>query len=53
MGKIKTKKEAIEKLSQLDEKVLIRMADLSENEKARSYFSCPLKYGAVKGFLNK
>lgn len=53
MPKIKTKSEALEKLSQLDDKVLIRMADLSENEKALSYFSCPLKYGAVKGFLNK
>ncbi len=53
MSKIRTKKEALNKLSQLDEKVLIRMADLSENDTARSYFSCPLKYGAVKAFLNK
>ncbi|MFL0077019.1 hypothetical protein V3A08_07470 [Tenacibaculum maritimum] len=53
MAKIKSKEEALSKLSQLDEKVLIRMADLSENKKARSYFSCPLKYGAVKSFLNK
>ncbi|WP_435263848.1 hypothetical protein [Tenacibaculum sp. nBUS_03] len=50
---IKTKEEALEKLSNLDPKVLIRMADLSDNKKAIKYFKCPLKYAVVKGYLNK
>lgn len=49
--KIQNKQEALEVLSNLPEKVLIRIALLAQNEKARSYFTCPIKYGAVKGFL--
>lgn len=50
--KIQNKEEALAILSDLPEKVLIRMALLSQQEKARSYFICPIKYGAMKGFLN-
>ncbi len=49
--KIQNKQEALKVLGSLPEKVLIRMAELSQNEKAKSYFTCPIKYGAVKGFL--
>ncbi len=50
--KIQTKQQALAHLESLPEKVLIRMAELSKNEKAQSYFSCPIKYGAVKSFLS-
>ncbi|CAM1355851.1 hypothetical protein [Tenacibaculum halocynthiae] len=49
--KIQNKKEAIKKLETLPDKVLIRLAELAQEPKALAYFSCPLKYGAVKGFL--
>ncbi|WP_299673261.1 hypothetical protein [uncultured Tenacibaculum sp.] len=51
--KVKTRQEALEKLSKLPEKALIRMAELSENKNALKYFTCPIKHGVVKGFLNK
>ena len=50
--KIQNKKQALEVLTNLPEKVLIRIAELSSNPNAQSYFSCPIKYGAVKGFLS-
>ncbi len=49
--KIQNKQEALAVLANLPDKVLIRMASLAQNEKAKSYFTCPIKYGAVKGFL--
>ncbi len=49
--RIQNKQQALEVLENLPTKVLIRMAQLSQNEKAKSYFTCPIKYGAVKGFL--
>lgn len=47
----KNKTEALEKLSQLPESALIRMAQLSDNEKALQYFTNPIMFGLVKGFL--
>ncbi|CAL2114134.1 conserved hypothetical protein [Tenacibaculum sp. 190130A14a] len=49
--KIQTKQDALTHLEQLPEKVLIRIAELSSNKEAQSYFVCPIKYGAVKSFL--
>lgn len=49
--KIKNKEEALKNLEKLPEKVLIRLAELAQKPKALSYFSCPLKYGAVKSYL--
>ena len=52
MKKLQTKEEALQVLENLPEKVLLRLAELSSNEKAQGYFSCPIKFGAVKGFLS-
>ncbi len=49
--KIQNKQQALQELEKLPEKVLMRMAELSQNKEARSYFTCPIKYGAVKSFL--
>ena len=43
--------QAIEKLAQLDEKVLVRLASLSDNKKALSYFSNSILWNALKAFL--
>lgn len=51
MARAKTKDEAIEKLSKLPKNIIINLAELSENEKALSYFSNPIKLGVLKGFL--
>ena len=45
------KQQAIEKLAQLDEKVLVRLASLSDNKKALSYFSNSILWHALKAFL--
>lgn len=50
--KIQNKEQALAQLQELPEKVLMRIAELSTNEKAQSYFSCPIKFGAVKSFLS-
>ncbi|MFL0083693.1 hypothetical protein V2647_06860 [Tenacibaculum maritimum] len=47
------KQEALEKLSKLPEKALVRIASLSDNPKALKYFTCPLKFGLINGFLSK
>ena len=49
---INSKEEALSKLSELPDKALIRMATLASNKKALAYFTDPLKFGMVKGFLN-
>lgn len=51
MKKIQNKEEALQVLQNLPDKVLVRLAELSTNQKAQSFFSCPIKYGAVKSFL--
>ncbi len=53
MAEIKDKKEALDKLAKLDEKILKRLAELSDNPKAMSYFSSPINFAIVKAFLNK
>ncbi|WP_164997586.1 hypothetical protein [Capnocytophaga sp. oral taxon 878] len=45
------KQEAIDKLAKLDETVLVRLASLSENKKALSYFSNTLLWNTLKAFL--
>ena len=50
-NKITNKKEALKKLESLPEKALIRIAELSENKNALSYFTNPIKFGLVKGYL--
>ncbi|MFJ1431297.1 hypothetical protein ACILE2_10935 [Capnocytophaga canimorsus] len=47
----KTKEDYLAQLAQLDEITLKRLAELSKNEKARSYFSNPIKYNQMKLFL--
>ena len=51
MAQIKTKEEALQVLSDLDEKTLIRVAELSTNKKARGYFSNSIQFALLKGFL--
>ena len=51
MSKIQNKKQALEELSKLPEKEIIRVAELSKHPKARSYFSNPISFAALKGFL--
>ncbi|CAL2104623.1 MULTISPECIES: hypothetical protein [Tenacibaculum] len=45
------KEKALQTLSQLSEPVLTRMASLANNKKAIEYFSNPIMFGMVKGFL--
>ncbi|TDQ22750.1 hypothetical protein [Tenacibaculum caenipelagi] len=51
MPQIKSKEEALQVLSGLEEKTLIRVAELSTNKKALGYFSNPFQYSVLKGFL--
>ena len=52
MSKAKyTKEEALKKLAQLDEKTLSRLAEISDNSKARSYFSNDIQFALLKGYL--
>ena len=51
MPQINSKEEALQVLSDLDEKTLIRVAELSTNKKALGYFSNPIQFGLLKGFL--
>jgi len=51
MQGIKTKEEALQVLSKLPEKSLIRMAELSTNKKAQGYFSNTIQFAVLKGFL--
>ncbi len=46
-----TREESIAKLNQLDDQTLERLAKLSENKTALSYFKNPIKYGALVSFL--
>lgn len=50
-NKITTKEDALKKIEQLDEKVLIKIAKLSENKKAMSYFTNPILFAALEKFL--
>lgn len=52
MAQIKTKEEAIQQLNSMPEKALIRIAELSTNEKALKFFTNPIKFGVLKGYLN-
>lgn len=52
MKNIQTKEQALQVLGDLPENVLKRLAELSSNENAQNYFSCPIKYGMVKEFLS-
>ncbi|MCD8405786.1 hypothetical protein [Tenacibaculum dicentrarchi] len=52
MPKIKSKKEALEKLNNLPDAVVMRIAELSDNEKAYSYFSNGINFSLLKGMLN-
>lgn len=45
------KQQALEKLATLDETVLVRLASLSNNKKALSYFSNSILWNALKSFL--
>ncbi len=45
------RQEAIKKLEELDDDILIRLAELSENEKALGFFKNHIKYGALLSFL--
>lgn len=45
------KKDALDQLSNLDAKVLKRIAELSSNPKALKYFQNSLLFASVKGFL--
>ena len=45
------KQQALEKLATLDEKVLVRLASLSDNKKALGYFSNTILWNALKAFL--
>lgn len=50
--KIKTKKEALQVLDKLPDDALKRLAELSTNKKALGYFSNPIQFAVLKGFLN-
>ncbi len=52
-AKIKTREEALNILEKLPDDVLKRVAELATNEKAKSYFSNPVKYLMVKSYLSK
>lgn len=52
MPKIKTKQDALNVLQNLDERVLVRMAELSYNKKALSYFQNTIQFNVVKSFLS-
>ena len=45
------KQQALEKLATLDEIVLVRLASLSDNKKALSYFSNGILWNTLKAFL--
>lgn len=45
------KQQALDKLATLDEKVLVRLASLSGNKKALSYFSNTILWNTLKAFL--
>lgn len=49
--KINTKDDALKVLSELPKKTLIRVAELSTNKKALGYFSNPIQFAVLKGFL--
>lgn len=49
--KINTKDDALKVLNELPEKTLIRVAELSTNKKALGYFSNPIQFAVLKGFL--
>lgn len=51
MANIKDKKEALKIIEALPEEVVKRLAELSTNKKAIGYFSNPIKFALVKGFL--
>lgn len=48
---VKTKEDALRVLNELPEETLKRVAELSTNKKARSYFSNPIQFAVLKGFL--
>lgn len=50
-NKIENKEQALKKIEKLDEKVLIKLAELSDNKKAMSYFSNPILYATLQKFL--
>ena len=45
------KQQALDKLAMLDETVLVRLASLSDNKKALSYFSNSILWNTLKAFL--
>ena len=45
------KQQALEKLATLDETVLVRLASLSDNKKALSYFSNSILWNTLKALL--
>lgn len=51
MPQFKTKEEAIKQLEDLPDDVVKRLAELSTNKKALGYFSNPIQFAVVKGFL--
>ena len=48
-----TKEEALEKIASLQEIIIIRIAELCNNEKAKSYFTNPILWNIAKKFLFK
>lgn len=48
-----TKAEALEKISNLEEIIIIRIAELCDNPKAKSYFTNPILWNVAKKFLSK
>ncbi|CAL2075255.1 hypothetical protein [Tenacibaculum sp. 190524A02b] len=45
------KAQALKKLAKLDEEVVVRLAELSDNPKALNYFKSSVMFALVKGFL--
>lgn len=48
-----TKEEALEKIASLQEIIIISIAELCNNEKAKSYFTNPILWNIAKKFLSK
>lgn len=52
--KIKNSEEALNQLkTNLSEKALIRIAELSQNEKIQKVFDCPFQYPVLKHRIEK
>ncbi|MFL0063733.1 hypothetical protein [Tenacibaculum maritimum] len=50
---IKNKEAALEQLKTLKPAALIRLANLSTDERIQRVFNCPLKYAVLKSKIDK